>query len=141
MPFAHDVHQFLHFVVAYAEGPVGYKASRICNRGIWKCLPDDRNALAANFAHRIRSEGMAAVLVERRCPIEQCLFRNADILREELTLEVRDVLPYAAFAVREFPVARHDVHTEQIAGPHHVGALRPQRRCRALPGITSIQEQ
>ena len=126
------IHDLLHVFVLDAEGPVGNHITRVGNRGVGKRLTDDGARNAIDFAHHIRLENLVAEVV------------GLDVLRHEFDFPgevlVNDFLD-TLHAVGEFPVTRHDVHTEQFAGIHHVLAIGPQGRAGTLPGVAAVQEE
>ena len=122
----------LHVLVLNAELPVGHHVARVGNRRVRKSLADDGAGHTIDFTHHIGLEHRVAKVL------------GLDVLRHEVHLAgkvfVDDFLD-ALHAQRELPVAGHHIHAQQLAGVHHVLALRPQAGARALPGVTAVQQQ
>ncbi len=115
-----------------AEAPVGDEVRRVGDRRVREGLADDRDRHAVGFADHIGLEhGVAEVA-------------GLDVVGDEVDRAgevLGDDLLHPLGAEREFPVAGHDVDTEQLAGVDHVLSARPQRRRRTLPGIAAIDQQ
>ncbi len=84
---------------------------------------------------------MARVLIVCLGTGKQRVVREPDVLRHEFTGELVDVPQYFGVLVGEFPVARHHVDAETIAGLHHVTAAGPVRGAGPLPGVAAVEQQ
>ena len=115
-----------------AELPVGHHVARVGNRRVRKSLTDDGASHAIDFANHIGLEHRVAKVL------------GFDVLRYKVHLAGKvfvDDFFDALHAQRELPVAGHHVHTQQLAGVHHVLAFCPQAGARALPGVSAVQQQ
>ena len=122
----------LHVLVLNAKGPVGHHVPRVGNGCVGKGLANDGAGHAIDFLDHIGLEnGVAKIL-------------GLDVLRHKIDL-AREIFFNDFFhpvhAQGEFPMTRHDIHAEQLAGVHHVLAVGPQAGARALPGITAVEQQ
>ena len=84
---------------------------------------------------------MTTVFIEGGCAVEDGVIGQAHVLRHEFATELLDVAQHLVVPVRELPVARHDIDAQPVAGANHVASACPVRCPRALPGITTIQQQ
>ena len=128
----HLVNHALHARVLDAKGPIGHQVARVGNRGVGKGLANDGAGHAIDLAHHIGLEHRVAKVL------------GLDVLRDEFHLPSKvfvDNFFHPLHAQGELPVAGHHVHTQQLAGVHHVLAPRPQRRARALPGVAAVEQQ
>ncbi len=126
------VDDFLQRFVLDAERPLGDEVARIRDRRVRKRLADDRDRHAVDRAHHVgREHGIAEV-------------GGLHVLREEVDpageILVDDFL-HALRTERELPMAGHDVDAERFLRVDHVLAFRPQRRRRALPRVSAVEQQ
>ena len=120
---------FLHLCVLNTKGPIRHLPARVGNRRIWKRLTDDGEGHAVHFFQHIRLEnGVFKVF-------------GFDVLRYKINLASEiflDDFHHSSFAVGEFPVRRHHIHTQQFAGINHVLRIRPQTGRTTLPSIATV---
>ena len=57
---------------------------------------------------------------------EQRAFLDTYVLANEISFEQGDIAQHFIFLVSEFPVAHHDINTEDIGCFHHVDTACPQ---------------
>ena len=122
----------LHILLLNTKSPVRHHVARVRNGGIRKSLPNDGHRHAV---HRANLVGLKHRIFK---------IRGFDVLRKkrDLVLEVMvdDVLDSLS-SKRHLPVCGHDVNPHEQTRIHHVLPLGPERGCRALPSIASIQEE
>ena len=126
------VHHLLHVLVLDAELPVGHHVTRVGNRGVGERLTNDGARHAIDLANHVGLEHRVAKVT------------GLDVLRHKIDLARKvffnDFLD-TFHAQGEFPVTGHHVHTQQFAGVDHVLAVGPQAGARALPGVTTVEQQ
>ncbi len=137
---AQMIDQLLQFIVAHAEGPVRHKTFGVRDRHIGEGLADDGEPIIAEWLDRIGLEHTPGRLVEGLCIVERRFLGEEHVLRQELTLEVAQILAQHILAVGELPVPGHGVDAKQVGGRHHVGALHGVGKPAALPEITAVEQ-
>ncbi len=139
----HLIHQLLHGIIIDSEGPVRHEATRVCDWGIGKGLPDYRNAGTTNLLDHIGLEGVTTVLIEPLkitiLVVKQRLITNPYILCNEVPIEGLHILQHLMVKIAVLPVAGHHIHPQLIAGLHHIHATGLVGGAAPLPGITTIQ--
>ena len=126
------VHHLLHVLVLDAELPIGHHVTRVGNRGVGERLTNDGARHAIDLANHVGLEHRVAKVT------------GLDVLRHKIDLARKvffnDFLD-TFHAQGEFPVTGHHVHTQQFASVDHVLAVGPQAGARALPGVTTVEQQ
>src|SRR3954466_203337 len=138
---SNGVHQLLQFLFADAERPVRGEPLRVGDRYIRKRLADNGNARAADLLDQGRLEYAAGSRIERLGVVECGLFREEDVLRQELALEALEIVAERLLAIGEFPMASHCLDAEQVCGLDHVGAVHGVGQSAALPQIAAVEQQ
>ncbi len=112
------VDHLLHVFILNAKCPVSHHVAWVGNRCVGKSLADDGTWHAVHFAHDIGFEYLITKVL------------GLDILCNEFNFSSKVFLDNffdTVHAVGEFPVACHDIHTQQLTGFHHVLCICPQR--------------
>ena len=127
------VDEFLHGIVAYAEGPVRHHPARVGDRRIGEGLADDGHLDTVDLADDVGLEHLVAEVVG-----DHVLGDEVDA--RFLEVAVDDFLD-ARGAVGHLPVRCHDVHAQRDTRIDHVLGIGPQGRGGALPGVAAIEQQ
>ena len=120
----------LHVLVLNTEGPVGHHVTRVGNGRVGERLTNDGAGYAVDFFNDVGFENLI--------PKVLCF----DVLCNKVNFASEvffDNLFDAVHAQSKFPMASHDIDTQQFAGIDHVLAICPQASTRALPCITAIK--
>ena len=126
------VDHFLHVLVLDTEGPIGHHVAWVGNRGVGEGLANDGHLHAVHLAHGVG--------------LEDQVFKvgGLDVLCQKFDVAFEVFLDHFLHALGtegEFPVGRHHVHAQHLAGVDHVLAVGPQGRGRTLPGIAAIEQE
>ena len=126
------VDHLLHVVVLNAKGPVGHKMAWVGNRCVREGLSDHGHGDAVLLANDVGFEDWVTKVIGLNV-----LGQEFDLASEILFNDLHDTVR----TIGELPVGTHHVNTQQLGGVDHVLTVGPQRCGRALPGVTTIDQE
>ena len=124
------IHHRLALVVSNAKTPVFYHVSWIGETGIGERLADNADSDPIQFTQGVWFEYLPGLWIISWFVVERGVLSEHNVLRKKLdgiqfTVDDR---AYPVHAIGEFPMAGHNVDTQQLTGANHVPTLGPQRR-------------